>query len=180
MNFYIGDLHFGHRSVISFDQRPFADEDEMDRVLIELWNSRVSETDEVYVLGDFAFRNKKPEEWYLQQLKGAKHLIIGNHDGKLLKNSSAMGYFQSVEKMRHVVDGGKHICLCHFPIADWNGRCKGHSHIYAHIHDQDDEVSRYMKHFDRAFNASACINHYTPASFKELVRNNRRWRGESG
>lgn len=179
MNFYIGDLHFGHRSVITFDQRPFADEDEMDRVMTELWNGRVSEADEVYILGDFAYRSKKPEEWYLQRLKGTKHLLVGNHDGKLLKNSRAMGYFQSVEKMCHVIDGGNHICLCHFPLADWNGRYKGHCHIYAHIHNHNDEAAGYMKQFDRAFNASACINNYTPASFKELVRNNRRWRDES-
>lgn len=180
MNFYIGDLHFGHRSVINFDHRPFADADEMDRAMIDLWNSRVSEDDEVYVLGDFAYRNYKPEEWYLRQLKGAKHLIVGNHDWKLMKNPGAMRYFQSVEKMCHVSDAGTHICLCHFPIADWNGRYKGHYHIYAHIHGQNDEVSRYMKQFDRALNASACINYYMPVSFKELVRNNERWRDESG
>ena len=29
MNLYISDLHFGHTNVIRFDNRPFADRDEM-------------------------------------------------------------------------------------------------------------------------------------------------------
>ena len=60
MNLYIGDLHFGHRSVIRFDARPFTDVEEMDTAMIQLWNSRVDKNDQVYVLGDFAFHNEKP------------------------------------------------------------------------------------------------------------------------
>jgi calcineurin-like phosphoesterase family protein len=80
-------------------------------------------------VGDFAYRNDKPAEWYLRQLKGHKHLIIGNHDGDTLKNEKAMAYFESVDKMIHVTDGDKQICLCHFPIAEWNGYYKGAWHI---------------------------------------------------
>ena len=84
MIFYTADLHFGHQNVLKYDKRPFADINEMDRALIELWNGRVSDDDDVYIVGDFAFKNEKPEEWYLEQLKGKKHLIIGNHDAKTL------------------------------------------------------------------------------------------------
>ena len=128
MNFYIADLHFGHKNVINFDRRPFADVDEMDQKLIEYWNARVSNQDDVYIVGDLCCRNEKPEEWYLSRLKGRKHLIIGNHDGKLLKNDTAMGYIQTKDKMMHVKDGKNHICVCHYPILEWNGYYKGHWH----------------------------------------------------
>ena len=59
MKLYISDLHFGHRNVIGFDHRPFSDVEEMDRVLISLWNSRVSKDDEVYIIGDFCYRTVK-------------------------------------------------------------------------------------------------------------------------
>lgn len=172
MNLYISDLHFGHSNVISFDKRPFIDRDEMDSVLIHLWNARVSNDDHVYIVGDFCYRSGNSADWYLKQLKGYKHLIIGNHDGETLKNEKAMAYFETAEKMMHVSDNGKQICLCHFPIAEWNGFYKGHWHIFGHIHGRLDGTYYFMRNRERALNAAACINNYTPSSINELIRNN--------
>ena len=172
MNLYISDLHFGHANAVLFDHRPFADVDEMDRVMIKWWNSRVSPEDNVYILGDFCYRNSNPAEWYLRQLRGHKHLVIGNHDEATLKNEKAMAYFESVDKMMHVSDNGQQICLCHFPIAEWNGYYKGHWHIYGHIHNKREETYEIMRKKERALNAAACLNNYTPVSMNELIRNN--------
>ena len=48
--------------------------------IISLWNSRVPKDDEVYIIGDFCYTSGKSPDWYLRQLKGHKHLVIGNHD----------------------------------------------------------------------------------------------------
>lgn len=127
MILYTADLHFGHRSVIEFDNGPFADVEEMDHALIRLWNHRVSEEDHVYIIGDFAYRNEKSEEWYLRQLKGHKYLVIGNHDRKILNNPAALGCLEKVDKMMHISDNGTQICLCHYPLAEWFGYYKGHA-----------------------------------------------------
>ena len=172
MNLYTGDLHFGHSNVIGFDHRPFADCNEMDRVMIELWNGRVQPDDTVYIVGDFCYRSQHDEEWYLRQLKGHKILILGNHDIHILNNPKALQYLEGVEKMMHIQDEGKQICLCHFPIAEWNGYFKGNWHIYGHIHNRRNETYEFMKKKERALNAGCMINNYAPVSFKELVRNN--------
>ena len=57
MNYYLSDLHFGHANAIKFDARPFADVDEMDRVMIEKWNGVVGDDDDVYIVGDFCYRS---------------------------------------------------------------------------------------------------------------------------
>ncbi len=173
MNLYISDTHFGHRNVIKFDHRPFADIADMDNVMIRLWNSRVQHDDHVYIIGDFAYRNEKAAEWYLQKLKGHKHLVIGNHDGHTLNNPAAMKYFESVDKMMHVTDGDKQICLCHFPLAEWNKSRHGSWHIFGHIHGSTDDIYEFMKTRERALNAGACINNFTPSSINELIRNNK-------
>ena len=49
MNYYIADLHLGHANAIRFDNRPFADVDEMNESLIRSWNSMVTKQDTVYV-----------------------------------------------------------------------------------------------------------------------------------
>lgn len=75
-------------------------------------------------------------------------------------------------KMQHVTDGDRQICLCHYPLAEWYKSRHSSWLIYGHIHAARDEVYEFMKTRERALNAAACINNYTPASFNELIRNN--------
>ncbi|MCI8661051.1 MAG: hydrolase [Lachnospiraceae bacterium] len=180
MIFYISDLHFGHQNVIRFDKRPFETISQMDYTLIQLWNSRVRNEDTVYIVGDFAYRNEKPEEWYLRQLQGKKHLLVGNHDNKLLSNPAAVSYFESIEKMTHVTDGKHQICLCHFPICEWNGYRKGHLHIYGHIHNRREDTFQIMCKRKGAFNAGCMINAYMPVPLDELIRNNQEFGRDTG
>ena len=176
MIFYTSDLHFGHENVIRFDNRPFRSVSEMDYTLIHLWNSRVQPDDTVYIVGDFAYRNTRPAEWYLQQLQGKTQLLYGNHDQALLDNSAAVSYFESIEKMCHVTDGKNQICLCHFPICEWNGYRKGHLHIYGHIHNRKDDTFQIMCDRTGALNAGCMLNHYMPVTLAELIKNNQAFR----
>lgn len=80
MNFYISDLHIGHENVIKYDNRPFANADEMNDTIFSNWNSRVTRDDTVYILGDFIWL--KESKWYdiVSGLTGNKVLVRGNHD----------------------------------------------------------------------------------------------------
>ena len=97
-------------------------------------------------------------------------MIIGNHDKATLDCENAAKYLESVEKMQHVTAEDKQICLCHYPLAEWYKSRHGSWLIYGHIHGARDEVYEFMKTRERALNAGACINNYTPVSFNELVR----------
>jgi len=172
MNLYIADMHFGHGNIVRFDHRPFADSDEMDHVLIKLWNNRVQSDDTVYIVGDVCYRSGHGAEWYLRQLKGHKILVLGNHDRHILDNPKALHYLESVEQIMYVKDGDKDICLCHYPLAEWNGYFQGTWHIYGHIHNNKNAAYEFMKTQERALNAGCMINNYTPVSFNELLSNN--------
>ncbi|MCM1101702.1 MAG: hydrolase [Acetatifactor muris] len=169
MKYYIADTHFGHGNVLAFDNRPFSNVEEMDRKMIDIWNKTVGEEDEVYIVGDFAYRNEHPEEWYLSRLHGRKYLVIGNHDTKLLNNENAMRYFAGVDKMMHVSDGEHQICVCHFPLAEWNGFHRGTMHIHGHIHNRHDATWEFMKTRERAYNAGCMLHGYRPVTLKELI-----------
>lgn len=168
MILYIADLHFGHTNILRHDHRPFKDAEEMDAFLIHMWNERVHNDDTVYILGDVCY--SKSPEYYLRQLKGHKHLIIGNHDKKLLKNKKAMSYFESVSYMRTIEDQGRKVVLCHYPIAEWDGYFRGVYHIYGHIHNNDNEAKFFMESKERAFNAGCMLTGYAPVSLGELIR----------
>ena len=176
MNSYISDTHFGHKNCISFDNRPFSDVDEMDSELITRWNNKVTNDDEVYILGDFAVNNKRDEVWYLEQLNGHKHLVIGNHDDRLLKNADAMKYFESVDKImgiRDYVNGKKMVVvLCHFPMVEWYRSRHGAWHVFEHIHGDVSTSAKCMSGLEHTLNAGAVVNNYEPSTMDELIRNN--------
>lgn len=173
MIFYTSDLHFGHANVIGFDNRPFANIDEMDQYIISQWNERVSSDDTVYILGDVCYRNSKDASWYLRRLKGHKILVVGNHDNVLLKNKSAIACLDQIDKMLQVIDEKRQITLCHYPIAEWNAYFHEAWHIYGHIHNKKEETFEIMRKKDRALNAGCMINNYVPVTFDELVANNK-------
>lgn len=173
MNYYIADMHLGHENIILYDNRPFRSVNEMNRVLIDNWNRKVGENDDVYILGDFSYRSETDPIWYLEQLKGKKHLIQGNHDGHLVNAKNVKNCITTVDKMLFVKDGRERIVLCHFPIAEWNGFSKGSWHIYGHIHARRSKTSEFMKDRRKALNAGCMLNGYEPVTFAELVENNK-------
>ena len=112
MNLYIADTHFGHKNILLHDHRPFSDTEEMWAVMKELWNNRVDKKDDVWIIGDFCFWGATEDPIkYLRELKGKKHLIVGNHDKRLLKNEKAMSYFDSVDYIKKIHDNGKTIVI---------------------------------------------------------------------
>ncbi len=177
MIYYISDLHFGHTNVIFFDKRPFKDRDEMDRVLMVNWNSRVGDDDTVYIVGDLCYRSAHSADWYLKQLKGHKILILGNHDGPILKDPEALALLDGVEKMMDVNDCEKTVTLCHYPIAEWNSYFHGSWHVFGHIHNSKNESYEFMRKKRHALNAGCMINNYMPVTFEELIKNNELFRG---
>ena len=118
MNYFISDTHFGHVNVLKFDKRPFKNIDEMNNTIINNWNNKVNDDDHIWILGDFCYRSANPPEYYLSQLRGHKHLLIGNHDKTVLNSKSAISMFDSIQKLQHIKDGKHNIILCHFPLAE--------------------------------------------------------------
>lgn len=79
--YFIADTHFGDAAMIRYENRPFKDIAEQERILIENWNEIVENEDTVFVLGDFGHSASKEETTRLcQALNGKKILILGNHD----------------------------------------------------------------------------------------------------
>ena len=173
-NFYIADTHFGHDNIRKLSNRPFATVEEMDRAIIDNWNSKVKNDDDVYILGDFTYKGKSYKH-YLKQLNGHKHLIIGNHDTKTVKESRGTFDFIEVEHLLEVNDNGNQIVLCHYPLVEWSGYYRGTYHFYGHVHNTfHNETTRYAKDMKNAFNVGVDIIGFAPCTFDEIVKGERR------
>ena len=170
MIYYLSDLHFGHENAIHFDQRPFADVEEMAEQLIANWNARVGDGDTVWLLGDVCFRSRRSPVEYLRRMAGEKHLVTGNHDRPYLEDKTFLAQFASVSRLTETVDNHRRVVLCHFPLAEWNGYWRGAYHVYGHIHHGSRSPAyAYLQGKERALNAGCMCNNYAPATLDELI-----------
>ncbi len=132
--FFVSDTHFGHANIIKYAARPFSNLDEMNEVLIERWNSKVTAEDRVFHLGDFAFKDKPAAKAIFQRLNGIKVLIRGNHDDQATLH---LGWFAVHDYFQyHCSQSGIYVMLCHYPMLDWPAKFHGALHFYGHVHDR--------------------------------------------
>jgi calcineurin-like phosphoesterase family protein len=57
MNRYISDTHLGHENILRHSKRPFRNVEEMDKIIIENWNSVVGPNDDIYIIGDLIYQH---------------------------------------------------------------------------------------------------------------------------
>ena len=173
MNRYTGDNHFGHRNIVELSNRPFASVEEMDAEMVRRWNENVKHNDNVYIVGDMFFRCDYVED-ILKQLKGKKHLIIGNHDSSWLNTIDVSRYFESIDEYCYTSENGIGLFLCHRPQLSYKHDKRARNYmIHGHIHnDTDLDYWPVLCKRERILNAGVDINDFRPVSFEELVENN--------
>lgn len=136
--FYTSDHHFGHQSVISHCSRPFTSVDEMDAAMIERWNAVVGDTDIVYCLGDFSLHGVERTKEIFDQLRGRKHLVLGNHDldnkGRPHKRIRDLDWAATPAHAIETTDGGVRVYLHHYACRVWPSSHYGAIHFYGHSH----------------------------------------------
>ena len=176
MNFYISDLHLNDKRVFKLCGRPFNSLKEMEDFIIKRWNEKVSDNDDVYILGDLSDNSIKAIEQFLLKVKGKKHLIIGNHDVKYLKEEHLEQLFVDINGLLHLKDKGRKVCVCHYPLLDWLSGKEITYHIYGHIHNKTaangkmyEDIKIYYS--DKpAFNASVDVIGFEPVTLDELIK----------
>lgn len=164
--FFTSDTHFFHENIIGFCNRPFGSVDHMNDALIKNWNMVVSEKDHVWFLGDFSFGKDNQTEGILQQLKGIKHLVVGNHDRKgrsqaLFNKNWERCFVDRHDYTRLKVDGYK-LVLCHFPFASWE---RGYVNLHGHLHNAAGYKNKY-----RQYDVGVDANNYTPVILEDALK----------
>lgn len=131
--FFTADLHFNHKRIIEFTKRPWSNIEEMNKAIVDIWNSQVSDEDTVYILGDFCFA---PREDFLplwNSLNGHKVLIKGNHDYKI---PDGVEYYNFLEKKIE----GRLVTMSHYPLLQWKDSEYGSIHLHGHLHGKREQL----------------------------------------
>ena len=178
--FFISDLHFGHKNILAYDNRPFLSIEENDREIIRRWNEVVTDIDTVYILGDISWYNTSQTIEIIKQLKGHKHLIVGNHDHKLIKNREFKNLFEGIGDYKEIKVANQTLVLSHYPIPCFNKNFHGAYHFYGHVHNSYDwNMMKYHRYLMQTlylkpcnmFNVGCMIPYmdYTPRTFSEII-----------
>jgi calcineurin-like phosphoesterase family protein len=175
MIYFTADNHFCHGNIIGSCYRPFKNVDDMNRAMIENWNSYITDYDEVYILGDFLYKGRGREaNDILSRLKGKKYLIKGNHDKYLDDPQFNIGAFQWVKDYYVLkLEDGRMIVMFHYPMLSWYGSHHGSIHLYGHVHNSEVKGPEFGEKIkllgSNAINVGVDINDFYPVSLKRIL-----------
>jgi len=152
----------------------------MDQVLINNWNKRAKQNDDIYIAGDLIFGNGLEANDLLNQLNGRKHLIIGNRDHRFLDDKRFdKSLFSSINDYLAItttIKGYKtKVVIFHYPIANWDGSHYGSIHCYGHIHNNTPNFELLGQAKNKfMFNVSSDANSFNLHTVEELLIINNR------
>jgi len=126
--------------------------------LIVNWNDAVGKNDIVWHLGDFSFLNSVETEKILAQLKGQKHLIMGNHDRRRSMKWWRGAGFDTAINVPVIMEDG--YILSHEPFdVDDTHFFNIHGHLHSESHVLETEAD------GRYFNVSVDVTNFAPVKF---------------
>ena len=165
---FMSDLHLGHDKEFVWGKRGFKSVNEMNETIIKNIKAVVGENDYFYILGDLVLCPPEEAKYWLAQIPGKVHVIVGNHDTDTrIGLYDELGFIWSfANRMRY---GKYHFFLSHYQTLTANtGEDKltlAHINIYGHTH-QD-----WTWCTDQPFSFCVCPEAHAnrPIEIKEII-----------
>lgn len=170
--------HFSHEQIIKFCNRPFADKEEMDEVLIRNWNEKVPPNGLVFHLGDFAWGGCKEYKEIREKLNGRIVLIKGNHEFRngCRTEEQYNELFEHTAQQLFIEIEGRKMYLNHVPFLCYGGTYRDPQglvyQLFGHVHTspvssgRDTERLKYL--FPTQYDVGVDNNNFTPISWYEV------------
>jgi len=166
--FFSADHHFGDKNIIRLSKRPFKSVAQMNKIMIEKWNEKITCDDTVFYLGDFARHcSQNKIRSILNQLNGKIHFIRGDHDKFNAKNSKKFEWIKDYYELKlpnPKTTNHQLIVLMHYPILSWKDRFKGACHLHGHSHGSRGKHSKKL-----CFDIGVDCNNFYPISYDEVL-----------
>lgn len=171
---FTSDLHFWHKNICKYCDRPYESLEEMHEAIINNWNSVIKDDDDVFLLGDMGFCGYNKLQPLIGQLKGKIHLVQGNHDeDKVVYKLYDYDNIYSVCDVIQVTIVGDEECpnqeltLCHYPWTDWPNKERGAWMVHGHQHQLPHTKSCSIVHWDVGLDKNGMF----PINFEQLKIN---------
>lgn len=133
------DLHLFHDQDFIWKNRGFNSVKEMNEAIIENFNSKISDEDTVYLLGDMML-NCAAEAGLklLSQIKGKKYLAYGNHDtDSRIQAYKESGVFEDIQMGYRLRNNYATYILTHYPTVVSNYGETDVVNLHGHTHSTE-------------------------------------------
>ncbi len=152
--FFTSDSHFGSARTLELSKRPFDSVSQMDKQIINNWNSVVSMNDTVYHLGDFG------DALVMQKLQGKSIKIIpGNYDTpEIVEELKKDRRVEIIKQQSIITINNEEFMLIHEPE---NGDVD-YFHLFGHIH----KLQMVKKN---GLNTCVDLHHFTPLGEEDIL-----------
>lgn len=167
--YYTADLHINDERIIDLCGRPFRGLKEMEVHLASNWNSTVTDSDKVIIVGDLACGNPNYLTKYLKTLNGRKNLITGNHDREWLTKNDAVLCFEKITTIDTISDRGRKVVLSHHPMYEYDSCGMNEYHVYGHIHNKTGGLFDSIRRQNNCYNAGVDENGFFPRTLDQLI-----------
>lgn len=171
MLYFISDTHFNHNRSFVYTPRGFNSIEEMSETIITNWNNKITNEDDVYVLGDFFLGNDF--EYItntLNRLNGKIHIIIGNHDTdkkiELYGNTSNIFDIQYATMIKY---NKRLFYLSHYPTFTSTLTTNPDNaiiNLFGHTHSED----KFYEDRPYMYNVACDAHNCTPVSIEEIIK----------
>jgi len=149
--FFTADEHYGHKNIIKYCNRPFADVNKMDEFIISNHNEVVKDSDLVIHAGDFTLTNKHIAGEYIKRLNGKHIFVKGSHD----KWSQNLPWIYNITIEKQL------IIVCHYAMRRWPRSHYGAWHVYGHSHGK-------LLPYGLSWDVGVDNNNFCPVSYDQL------------
>jgi calcineurin-like phosphoesterase family protein len=167
--FFTSDTHFDDEYSLAYFNRPFKSVDEMNQVMVEKWNSVVSDDDTIYHLGDFTLEDIRHFTKWASQLRGNIKILPGSHDGPWLKEFVATDKVQVIAPLVSLEfpelragESPQVIVLCHYSMQVWDRSNHSSWHLFGHSHGR-------LKGIGLSFDVGVDCTEFIPLSLETVA-----------
>jgi len=169
MKYFTSDTHLAHDKLMKFCERPFETIEEMNEIIISNILSPLKPGDELYFIGDLAWRRYALDEFFDKLPKKINfHWILGNHDKNwqpFKKRCTSIAYMK-----RTKIDGNT-VILNHWPMLTWDKSHYNSWMLFGHHHRNSNGTSQLEKMIQgKMLNINLEFNNYMPYSEKEITK----------
>lgn len=169
---FSSDLHFGHKNIIKYCNRPWDNVEDMNQGILDNWNSVVSPNDDVYILGDVCMGKLNENIPLVSKLNGNKYLVAGNHDVKAKTIPEFQKCFRWIkdyyelfikeEKKKQL------LVMSHFPMMVWHKNHRGSFMLCAHSHGSLKQTLPEYNGAGKILDVGLDVHNYHPISYEKV------------